>query len=131
MKKPRIDAFITPEKARALTSSLDGMPAIRPPVVQPTQGNVPEPSKVGAEAHESQHGVPPYPHRAVPRTPVPLSKRQIVERRPFDIYLDQYNRLKEIAREETNSGGTGSMSRMVREAIDAYLAVYDLQRKKQ
>src|SRR5215211_8118736 len=31
MKKPRIDAFIEPQKVKSLASPLDDMPAIRPP----------------------------------------------------------------------------------------------------
>jgi hypothetical protein len=130
MKKPRIDAFLTPDKAKTLASPLDGMPTIRPP----SPPRTPDASAFPAAADSTpiddarEHatvGVPPYP-----RTPVPLPRRVIVQRRPFDIYADQYGRLKEIAREETSSGGNGSMSRMVREAIDAYLAAHDKQQKK-
>ncbi len=61
--------------------------------------------------------VPPY---GVPRTPVP-PRRAIRQRQPFDVFEDQYRELKQIAESERSQGLPGSMSRMVREAIDEYL----------
>lgn len=57
--------------------------------------------------------VPPYGS-----TPVPPKKRVMKQRQPFDIYQDQYDTLKQIAREEQDQGLPGSMSAMVREGID-------------
>src|SRR4051794_25471044 len=69
----------------------------------------------------NQGGVPvPVPPYGVPRTPVP-PRRLIRQRQPFDIFDDQYRKLKQIADDERNQGLPGSMSRMVREAIDQYL----------
>jgi hypothetical protein len=42
-------------------------------------------------------------------------------RHPFDIYEDQYNSLRDLALQERMQGGVGSMSAMVREAIDSLL----------
>ena len=53
--------------------------------------------------------------------PVPFKKRVMKQRHPFDIYLDQYESLQKLALEERKQGGVGSMSKMVREAIDTYL----------
>ena len=119
MKKPRIDAFITSEKAKELATPLDGMPTIRPPATHQPAAQQPHAASLKSE------GVPPYPSTDVPHTPASLGKRLIVQRRPFDIYADQYDRLKQLAREDILKGGAGSMSRMVREAIDAYLEAYD------
>src|SRR3954449_8663487 len=70
---------------------------------------------------EKPQGVPvPVPPDGVPRTPVP-PRRLIRQRQPFDIFEDQYRELKQIADDERNQGLPGSMSRMVREAIDHYL----------
>src|SRR3954464_5260309 len=70
---------------------------------------------------EKTQGVPvPVPPDGVPRTPVP-PRRLIRQRQPFDVFEDQYRELKRIADEERNQGLPGSMSRMVREAIDQYL----------
>jgi hypothetical protein len=72
-------------------------------------------------------GVPPAVPRPVPRTvppTVPLerkTKRPIRQRQPFDIYEDQYATLKEIAEAERDFVNGRGMSKMVREALDAYL----------
>ena len=69
----------------------------------------------------AKQGVPvPVPPYGVPRTPVP-PRRVIKQRQPFDIFEDQYRQLKQIADSERTLGLPGSMSRMVREAIDQYL----------
>src|SRR3954447_3374718 len=73
---------------------------------------------------EKPQGVP-VPPDGVPRTPVP-PRRLIRQRQPFDVFEDQYRQLKQIADDERNQGLPGSMSRMVREAIDDYL---ELKRK--
>jgi hypothetical protein len=43
-------------------------------------------------------------------------------RHGFDIYWDQYEALVKWSNEEKLQGGTGSMSRMAREALDDYIA---------
>ncbi len=74
---------------------------------------------------------PVPPVRVVP--PVPpgrgstAPKRVMKQRHPFDIYQDQYRALQEIALEERKQGGVGSMSAMVREALDQLIAA---KRKK-
>jgi hypothetical protein len=58
------------------------------------------------------------------RVGVPLTpkvKRIIKQRQPFDIYEDQYQRLKKIAEIEKEFVNGRGMSQMVREAIDNYL----------
>ena|SRR5215218_6454938 len=75
----------------------------------------------GEVSQEKLQGVPvPVPPYGVPRTPVP-PRRAIRQRQPFDVFEDQYRELKQIAEEERGQGLPGSMSRMVREAIDQYL----------
>ena len=65
-------------------------------------------------------GVPPV--RPVPPVPgVPL-KRVMKERWPVNIYHDQYESLKALAAEDRKQGGMGSMSQMVREALDTLIA---------
>jgi len=51
------------------------------------------------------------------RTPV---RRQLT-RYAFEFYQDQVEELRRLSLEEKMQGGKGSMSEMVREAIDAYL----------
>src|SRR3954462_9644191 len=92
---------------------------------RPTQDQTAKPP-VTEVFQEKQQGVPvPVPPYGVPRTPVP-PRRAIRQRQPFDVFEDQYRELKQIADDERGLGLPGSMSRMVREAIDEYL----LKRKK-
>src|SRR5690242_3054922 len=104
MKTPRVDTFI-PKKQSVpeLKSSLENMPPIEKPKPQPAIPAIPTP-------------VPPV--RGVP--PV-ASRRKIKSRHPFDIYQDQLEELRKLALEERMQGGVGSMSAMVREAIDALI----------
>jgi hypothetical protein len=41
---------------------------------------------------------------------------------PFEIYQDQHASLKRFSLEEQGRGEKGSMSQMVREALDAYIS---------
>ena len=75
----------------------------------------PEPVPVGVRV-----GVPP----SLPRTR--KVKRLIRQRQPFDIYEDQYERLKKIAKEEKDFENGRGMSEMVRLAIDNYLKDHDI-----
>jgi hypothetical protein len=72
---------------------------------------------------ETQHPVPPVPV-VPPVLPVPgvPPKRVMKERWPVNIYHDQYQSLKGLAAEERKQGGLGSISQMVREAIDKLIA---------
>jgi|tagenome__1003787_1003787.scaffolds.fasta_scaffold20847185_3 hypothetical protein len=60
-------------------------------------------------------------------TTVPVVKREIARRHPFDVYADQLHALKKLSMEEKLAGQLGSESAMVREAIDAYI---EKRRKK-
>jgi hypothetical protein len=64
---------------------------------------------------------PPVPERMIARLPVRPSGRRIITRNSFEIYEDQMASLRHLSLEEKMEGKLGSMSRMVREAIDAYL----------
>ena len=56
----------------------------------------------------------------LPVPPVRPMKR-VLKHHPFDIYIDQLERLKELKLQAMRRGEEASMSRMVREALDAYL----------
>jgi hypothetical protein len=75
---------------------------------------------------ETLHPVPPVPAApgvlVVPPVPGVPPKRVMKERWPVNIYHDQYQSLKDLAAEERKQGGLGSMSQMVREAIDKLIA---------
>jgi hypothetical protein len=55
------------------------------------------------------------------RTPVRSAKR-LLRRHPFEIYDDQYQSLRSLSLEQKMQGEAGSMSAMVREAIDNWLS---------
>jgi hypothetical protein len=101
-----------------ITNELSGASSFfraRPATSQPVKAPVTQ------VFQEKQQGVPvPAPPYGVPLTPVP-PRRAIRQRQPFDIFEDQYRELKQIAENERGMGLPGSMSRMVREAIDEYL----------
>jgi hypothetical protein len=84
----------------------------------------------GQDKVHNQHGTP-NPVLPVPGVPpvlpvppvlgVPL-KRVMKERWPVNIYQGQYESLQQLALEERKQGGMGSMSAIVREAIDKLIA---------
>src|SRR6266568_5952538 len=102
MKKPRIEAFDTTNSVKQLKSPLDNMPTIEKP--HPAQADTPK--------EDTRTAVPPV--RDV--------RRKIKSRQPYDIYEDQAETLKKLSIEDRMSGGMGSMSAMVREALDDYIA---------
>src|SRR5437764_6349215 len=102
MKTPRIHDFDPDAKIPELVSSMENFPSIQKP--NPKQENtilLPERPNV------------PTPHRP--------NVRRIITRNSFEIYEDQMDDLRREAYEEKLAGGTGSMSKMVRDAIDTYL----------
>jgi hypothetical protein len=115
----------------AITNELRGQSAFFPykkePVAQQTSAS-PELPAVRELTRTPQpvRGVPPVP-------PVPLvrgqslARRVMKQRHPFDIYQDQYEALQQLALEERKQGLVGSMSAMVREAIDVLI---EKRRKK-
>jgi hypothetical protein len=108
MKTPRVKDFDPNAKAEpVLKSSFDNMPVIeRPKAPNPEAKSIPVP-----------------PVRVVPQSPVPHGKkRHMKQRHPFDIYQDQYDALKELSVEDRKQGGIGSMSAMVREALDKFIS---------
>ena len=113
MKTPRVHDFDPDAKVPELGSPLDNLPAIQKP--QPKQllsqttliDNKPKPTK----AYE------PPPVRSYARTPV---RRQLT-RYAFEFYQDQVEELRRLSLEEKMQGQKGSMSEMVRDAIDGYL----------
>ncbi len=102
MKTPRIDDFDPNAKERKLNSSMDSFPTIQNPPQFPSQ------------PQNTRTVVPPV-------LPVPPTRRKIKQRHPFDIYEDQLEKLRKLSVEDRMQGGIGSMSAMVREAIDTFI----------
>src|SRR4051812_17542704 len=61
------------------------------------------------------------PERSNARTPERANGRRIITRNSFEVYEDQMDSLRDRSYQEKRAGKLGSMSAMVREAIDAYL----------
>jgi len=55
------------------------------------------------------------------RTPVRPNGKRIITRNSFEIYEDQMDSLRKRSLQEKMDGKIGSMSQMVRDAIDAFL----------
>ena len=108
MKTPRTSDFDPAAKERELKSPMQDFPVIERPNQIKVVDGVQEPVR------------PVLPVREMPSaTP---ARRKIKPRHPFDIYEDQDAALRELAVEDRMRGGSGSMSRMVREAIDDFIA---------
>jgi hypothetical protein len=107
MKQPRTSDFDPNAHGHELKSPMEDFPAIEHPK-QVQRANQPDP------------GLPGRPGRDI--LPIPTSKRKIKPRHAFDIYEDQVEELQKLSLEDRMRGGTGSMSAMVREALDDYIA---------
>lgn len=138
MKQPRLADFDPTNKNAQLQSPLDDMPAIEKPG-QTHSAPTPAPTGLADSAvADAPADAVPYPNRphaghpderpfdrpsdpATDRPTVRIGKR-IKQRHSFEYFLDQIESLQGFALEEKQRGEQGSMSAMVREAIDAYIA---------
>jgi hypothetical protein len=117
MKKPRIEAF-QPDAAPKLGSPMDDLPAIKRPTKDQGRSSKPK-GRYGLLLGSEQSSLPQQSQTA--RTPVGGYARTLA-RIPFEIYQDQHATLKGFSLEEKSRGEKGSMSQMVREALDTYIA---------
>jgi hypothetical protein len=116
MKTPRVADFDPDAKVPALKSPLEGMPAIgKPPRPKPKDS---PPEKAEKLANQAPQVIP---ERENARTPVRPNGKRIITRNSFEIYEDQMDALRKLSLQEKMEGKLGSMSQMVRDAIDAYL----------
>jgi hypothetical protein len=116
MKTPRVKDFDPNANVPTLKSPLEGMPTIDKPS-RPTPQESPDHEEEGSENLSSQA----IPERANARTPVRPSGKRIITRNSFEIYEDQMESLRKLSFQEKMEGKLGSMSQMMREAIDDYL----------
>lgn len=148
MKAPRLTDFDPNRKAPELASPLEGMPTIEPgrnltDPVEPPLAHPGSPSSRPAAPFFNEKVLPtPLPESAIqqpveeppdgrteerPSVPsagppsVRAGKRTIT-RYAFEFYQDQIDSLRAYSLDEKRRGEKGSMSAMVREAIDGYLA---------
>ncbi|MGI0023516.1 MAG: hypothetical protein ACREA4_00035 [Nitrososphaera sp.] len=93
--------------------------SVSAPPINPNAHSTPE---MAVPVRVSPPVPPSVPHPVRGTVPlIPKVKRAIRQRQPFDIYEDQYKRLKKIAESERGFVNGRGMSQMVREAIDNYL----------
>jgi hypothetical protein len=119
MRRPRIEDYDPNAKLPELATPIDGMPVIGKP---PQKSNgVSSPSLPEKPVIQEQQANRVKPERVNARTPVRPNGKRIITRNAFEIYEDQMDRLRKISLEEKMNGKLGSMSAMVREAIDSYL----------
>jgi hypothetical protein len=81
----------------------------------------PTPQPVQTQSPQTQPK-PDIPERSNARTPVRHKGRRIMTRNSFETFEDQMDSLRKLSFKEKMDGRVGSMSAMVREAIDDYLA---------
>jgi hypothetical protein len=125
MRRPRIEDYDPNAKLPELASPIDGMPVIGKP---PQKSKDLSPSlQVKPVAQKEQAKKVRHNGTLSPVQLPQANKRPVKPRHGFDIYWDQYEALVRWSNEEKLQSGTGSMSRMVREALDDYIA----KRKKQ
>ena len=108
----------------SITNELEGsafFPSKKTPSVSPTPpsiGDEPKPPEVNIPIIEPKQQV--HERANVPTGQRPNGKR-IITRNSFEIYEDQMGSLRTLSYQEKMEGKLGSMSGMVREAIDNYL----------
>ena len=132
MKIPRVTDFDPDAKVPVLRSSLDNMPSIekhRPvnerlfhaPTPLPINNPQHHKSTVKTETSQSTSDTSVRDVRPIPpvRPVLPVPPKRIMKQRwPVDIYQDQYESLQRLSLEDRMQGGVGSMSAMVRGALD-------------
>jgi hypothetical protein len=112
----RFDALLSIE------SKKESKPAVRTQGDAGTRKHTPPPEPVRAKTSgPSGQSDPALPDRPFARTPVRPNGRRIITRNAFELYEDQMDSLRRLAMDEKLNGRLGSMSAMVREAIDTFL----------
>ena len=108
----------------SITNELEGsafFPSKKTPSVSPTRqpvGDEPKLLEVIIPAMEPKQLVPERANAPTGQRP---NGKRIITRNSFEIYEDQMDSLRKISYQEKMVGKLGSMSSMVREAIDNYL----------
>ncbi len=125
MKTPRVSDF-DPKAVPSLKSPLDDMPAIAThgashPPLMPLEVT-PDTSNRPALAPESTPELPPARSAEAPSVRTDVRVKRTITRYAFEFFQDQIENLKKLSLEEQLRGEKGSMSQMVREALDAYIS---------
>ena len=108
----------------SITNELEGsafFPSKKTPSVSPTPQLVrdePKPPEINTSTIEPKQRVNERANAPTDQRP---DGKRIITRNSFEIYEDQMDSLRKISYKEKMEGELGSMSSMVREAIDNYL----------
>jgi hypothetical protein len=108
----------------SITNELEGsafFPSSKKPALSPTPPSVAEEPKPQVEDRPTIEPKPTLPERANDRILERPNGKRIISRKSFEIYEDQMISLRTLSFKEKMEGKLGSMSNMVREAIDEYL----------
>jgi hypothetical protein len=125
MKTPRVTDFDPDAKVPTLKSPMEGMPAIgKPPRPNTQDSPTPVPQVPEEKTHEQivTDRATARPTDEPTGRPVDrVTNKRLLVRRGFEWYEDQLAALKRLSLQEQMEGKEGSMSAMVREALDDYL----------
>jgi hypothetical protein len=125
MKTPRVTDFDPDAKVPTLKSPLEGMPTIGTPSKSTPQDTPTHPREAPEEKTEKQQVTDRATARPgdepTNRPPDRVTNKRLLVRRGFEWYEDQLAALKRLSLQEQMDGKEGSMSAMVREALDDYL----------
>ncbi len=98
------------------------MPVIGRPQPTTLKAAQEEASKKKQETVMSTPVSPPASPSDLPPVRTPVRVRRTITRYAFEFFQDQLQQLKKFSLEEQLLGEKGSMSQMVREALDAYIS---------
>jgi hypothetical protein len=104
----------------AITNELKESAFFRRPQQEQPEKDKPAPLSEKPIIQENQPGQE-VPERVNARTPIRPNGKRIITRNSFETYEDQMDSLRKLSLQEKMEGKIGSMSQMVREAIDDYL----------
>ena len=94
---------------------MDELPPIQPPTP-------PTPEHAVVEDRPPTPSAPTIRPSVVPSVRTPVRSKRTITRYAFEFFQDQIESLRQFSLEEKVRGEKGSMSEMVREALDMYIA---------
>ncbi len=94
----------------------------------PPAAKVPAENKPLDQINQHQQSKPYVPERVNASTGQRPNGKRIITRNSFEIFEDQMDSLRKLSFQEKMEGKLGSMSNMVREAIDNYLQIRNSQK---
>jgi hypothetical protein len=118
-------AFFQPAPLNAENPSAPPPPELAPvgsPSTTPPPPPEPKPTPVEEHQPTAAPTSGPVAVRQPVRTPVRSIAKRTITRYAFELYRDQVDTLQRYRVEELSAGENGSMSQMVRDALDAYIA---------